>query len=137
MSDFMEETHAQIALAALDANPNLPNVFDGKVPDGSIAPYVLIYCAVQWPRDGLGTALTARQVTVTTTYTCHCVGYNAAAARAVQAQVRETLLNLRPVITGRNCSPIKQDDATVPDRDESTGKLVMDAISVFSFTSTG
>jgi hypothetical protein len=140
LTDTLDETHAQVGLAALAANPDLTSarVFDGKVPDPTpTPPYVLVYTRVAWPRDGVGTALSAQQVTITTTYTCHCVGLNAAAARAVQMQVRTSLLNLKPVIAGRICSPIKQDDATDPDRDESTGKLVMDAVSVFSYSSTG
>jgi hypothetical protein len=138
---LLDETHAQVAITALAANPNLTSsrVFDGRVPDGTdpALGYVLVYCTVSWPRDGIGTALTAQQVTLTTTYTCHCVGLNARAARAVAMEVRASLLNLKPNITGRSCSPIKQDDAQPPDRDESTGHLVMDAVSVFSFTSTG
>jgi len=141
-TDFLEEIHAQVGLVALRANPNLvaPNgfVFDGVVvsptPD---PPWVMVYTAVAWPRDGLGTSLSAQQVTVTTTYTCHCVGLSTTGARAVQMQVRSTLLNFRPSIAGRNCSPIKQDDSQVPERDESLGRLVVDAVSVFSFTSTG
>jgi hypothetical protein len=95
------------------------------------------YIQIQWPRDGIGTALDALQRTITATATFHSVGLSAAAARAVDMQVRSSLLNVRPVIAGRNCSPIKQDAAEPPDRDESTGKLVMDAVSVYSFVSTG
>jgi hypothetical protein len=138
MTDTLDETHAQQGLAALIANPNLLGVFDGAVPNPTPnPPYVLIYTRVSWPRDGVGTALSAVQVTITTTYTCHCVGLNATAARAVGMQVRSSLLNFRPVISGRNCSPIKQEDAQDADRDESTGRLVMDAIAIYSFTSTG
>lgn len=138
MTDLLEEQHAQAGLLALAANPNLVHVYDGFVPSPTPdPPYVLVYSRVAWPRDGIGTALSAQQVTITTTYTCHCVGLSSAAARAVQMQVRSTLLNLRPVIAGRNCSPIKQDESLDPDRDESTGRLVMDGISIFSFSSTG
>jgi hypothetical protein len=138
MTDTLDEQHAQVAFAALALNTNLTQVFDGKVPDPTpTPPYVLIYTRVAWPRDGIGTALSGTQVTITTTYTCHCVGLNAAAARAVQMQVRSSLLNLRPVIDGRNCSPIKQDESLDPDRDESTGQFVMDAVSTYSFTSAG
>lgn len=141
MSDALDELHAQVAIVALAANPNLTatRVFDGRVPDGTdpALGYVMVYTQVAWPRDGIGTTLTAQQVTITTTYTCHCVGLNAKAARAVGMEVRSTLLNLRPNITGRNCSPIKQDDSQPPDRDESTGHLVMDQVQVFSYTSTG
>jgi hypothetical protein len=116
----------------------LLHIFDGVVdsptPD---PPYVLVYSRVGWPRDGIGTSLTGTQVTITTTWTCHCVGLTPAAARAVQMQVRSSLLNQRPVIAGRNCSPIKQVDATDPDVDETTNRVVMDAVSIFDFTSTG
>lgn len=143
MTDTLDEAHAQVGLAALRLNANLLHVYDGKVDEDPATgktpdpPYVLVYSRVAWPRDGIGTSLSAAQVTITTTFTCHCVGLNAAAARAVQMQVRSTLLNLRPVIAGRNCSPIKQDEALDPDRDESTGRLVMDAVSVYSYSSTG
>jgi hypothetical protein len=133
----LEEDHAQAGLALLTANLNL-TVFDEKVPDPTPdPPYVLVYSRVAWPRDGLGTSLTALQVTVTTTFTCHCTGLTPSAARAVLGQVRGTLLNTRPVITGRNCSPIKQSDAPEVVRDESLGTAVYDAVGVFDFVSTG
>lgn len=138
MTDTLDETHAQQGLAALIANANILGVYDGVVPSPTPnPPWVMVYTKVAWPRDGLGTALSAQQVTITTTYTCHCVGLSPAAARAVQMQVRSSLLNFRPVISGRNCSPIKQDEQLEPDRDESTGRLVVDAISTYSYTSTG
>ena len=61
MTDTLDETHAQVALAALNANVNLTSsrVFDGKVPDPTPdPPYVLVYTHIGWPRDGIGTALT-------------------------------------------------------------------------------
>ena len=140
MSDLVDELHAQAGLTLLEATPGLgpTRVFDGKVPDPTPEPpYVLVYTTVDWPRDGIGTALGATQVTITTTYNCHCVGLTAAAARAVGMLVRSSLLNVRPVIPGRDCGPIKQEESLPPQRDESTGRLVMDSISNYSFTSTG
>lgn len=138
MTDTLDETHAQVAFTALAANAALIHVFDGVVPSPTPdPPYVLIYSKISWPRDGIGTALTATQRTITCTYTCHCVGLSPRAARGIQMEVRATLLNLRPVISGRNCSPIKQDEQLEPDRDESTGRLVVDAISTYSYSSTG
>jgi len=139
VSDLLDELHAQVGLTLLNANGALAGrVFDGKVPDPTPdPPYVVLYVSVDWTRDGIGTALNASQVTVTTTYNCHCVGLTAAAARAVGMLVRSTLLNVRPVIAGRDCGPIKQDETLPPQRDETTGRLVMDAISLYSFTSTG
>lgn len=138
MTDSLDEDHAQAFLAPLAANPNLTHVFDTIVtsptPD---PPYTLLYISVSWPRDAIGTSLTAQQVTITATANVHCAGLTPAAARAVQMQVRSTLLNLRPVIAGRSCSPIKQDDSQVPVRDETTGRPVYDAVSAYSFMSTG
>lgn len=140
MSDLLDELHAQVGLTLLTANPALgpAKVFDGKVPDPTPdPPWVLVYSVVEWTRDGIGTAITASQITVTTTYYCHCVGLTAAAARVVGMQARQSLLNVRPVITGRNCGPIKQFETVPPQRDETTGRLVMDAVGVYGFTSTG
>jgi len=141
MTDTLDEQHAQVAFALLAANGNLAAVFDGVVsnptPDPATTPYVLIYSVVSWPRDGLGTSLTEQQVTITTTWTCHCVGASAMAAREIGMQVRSSLLNARPVIAGRSCSLIKQVDSIAPTRDESTDRVVIDAVSIYDFSSTG
>lgn len=145
MTDFLEETHAQVGLVALRNNPDLTGkVHDGKVPETPNTPtpdppYVAVYTSVGWPHEGVGNSMNGRAVTVRTTYTCHCVGESAAAARAVASQVRISLLNLRPVIEGRNCGLVQSDDPTPPPptRDETTGKTVMDQILTFSYLSTG
>lgn len=138
MTDTLELDHAQVAFGLLALNANLTNIFDTVVPNPTPdPPFVLVDCRVAWPRDGIGTALAGTQVTITTTWTIHCVGLTATAARTVQMQVRSSLLNARPVIAGRNCSPIKQVDSVDPDRDESTGRAVLDAVAIYSFTSTG
>jgi len=138
VTDTIEEDHAQVAFILLGANTNLTAVFDSKVDDPTpTPPYVLIYPTVSWPRDGVGTALDGEQVTVTTTWNCHCVGLTPEAARAVSMQVRSSLLGVRPTIAGRNCSLIKQTDAQPPARDEPLGFAVFDAVLNFGFTSTG
>ena len=144
MADLLDEQHARAGLDLLEAYPGLgaARVFDGRVPEDSNGrspepPWVLVYTVVEWTKDGIGTALNSTQVTVTTTFYCHCAGVTAAAARAVGMLVRSALLNVRPVIAGRSCSPIKQLETVPPQRDETTGRLVMDATSVYTFTSTG
>jgi hypothetical protein len=151
VTDFLEETHVQVAYALLTANPlfspvdtptlGLIGVYDGVSPNHPTPdpPYVLIYARVSWPRDGLGTALDGLQDTARTTLTCHCVGLTAQAARVVHMQVRGTLLNAKPMIAGRICSPIKDAgaDETIPVRDESTGRLVVDMVAEYDFYSTG
>jgi hypothetical protein len=138
--DLTEEQHAQAGLALLYAAPGLgpTRVFEGKVPDPMPdPPYVVVYIQVDWTLDGIATALDATQVTVTTMFNCHCVGLTAAAARATAMLVRSALLNVRPVIAGRNCGPIKHGDTFPPQRDESTGRPVMDVITEYWFHSAG
>ena len=138
MTDTIEEDHIGQVLAALAANVNLVHVFrstvDNPTPD---PPWVLVYPSVAWTRDGIGTALTGRQVTCTASFICHCVGLTDAAALVVAMQVRTSLLNLQPVIAGRSCGPVKQDTAETPIRDDSTGRVLMDAVSTYSYISTG
>ena len=141
MSDLLDQEHADAGLNLLLANSALgpTRVFDGRVPDPTPdPPYIVVYTTVSWTREGIGTALNGTQVTITTTWNCRCVGLTAAAARAMAMQVRSSLLNQRPVIPGRNCGPIKQWDDPMPaQRDESTGRLVMDEPVTYGFISTG
>ena len=139
MTDTLDEDHAQVVLALLAANPNIAHVFDGAVsnptPD---PPYVLVYTSVSRPFGAPSNGLDAASKTVVTRVKCKCVGLNAALARAVGMQVRAALIDQRPVIAGRNCGPIHEDDAPAPpDRDESTGRLLMVQDLDYMFTSTG
>jgi hypothetical protein len=76
-----------------------------------------------------GTALTGDSDHAVTRAICHCVGGNAIAARAVAGRVTAGLLDVRPVIAGRVCWPIRDDgSAQPPRRDQSTGPTVMDQV---------
>jgi hypothetical protein len=132
--DFLEELHAQAALGLLAADTNLVSL-DGVVPNGTDPPYALLYSTALWPVDGAANALDGKAITVQATWTVHCVGLTAPAARAVQMQVREALLNQRPSIVGRVCGLIRHDQALPPTRDNTTGRVVMDAVSTFSMLS--
>lgn len=136
MSDHLDEAHAQAGLTLLTAN--LPGrVHDGKVPDGTDpnAGYVLVYAHTAWPREGLGNSVREDKVTATTTLVCHCVGATASAARTVGGLVRFSLLNMIPVVAGRSCGPVREDDVLSPNRDETTGALVMDQVRTYSYIS--
>ncbi len=141
MSDLLDEQHAQVGLALLIANPALGagRVFDGKVPDPTPPDprYVLVYTVVEWPsgEGGIANALDHLSVTCRTTYYCHCVGLTAASARAMAMLARSSLLDVEPVIAGRSCGLIEQTEFVPPQRDETTGRLVMDAVAVYQFTS--
>jgi len=140
MTDQIDESHAQAGLNLLRAGGEI-TVYDGQVANapapgvGSVLPYVLVYTTVKWPADGAANALDAQAITVNVEFNCHCVGETATAARVMQGQARARLVNQRPVIAGRNCGLIQQDDVLAPVRDEATGRLVMDGVSIFSFIS--
>jgi len=140
VADDLDELHARVALDLLAADPGLgpDRVYDGKVPDGSEPPYVLVYTTVSRPAGGAGAAnaLDGRDVTIITDWYCHCVGGTAAAARAVSMRVNRALHNVRPTITGRSCSMVRQGETTPPNRDETTGVMVMDLVVTYQLITT-
>jgi hypothetical protein len=139
-ADLIDDAHAQAVLGLLNAGGEI-TVYDGSVPTipepgpGAPLPYLLLYLTVDWPDDGAANALNNQAVTAKVTLYCHCVGETAASARAMQMQARSRLLNVRPVVAGRVCTMIGQDEVLAPQRDETTGRLVMDGVSTFGFIS--
>lgn len=119
---YVEQEHATAILGLLaDAPPVSPAlvVYDGKSPDNpaNLAPeYVLIYMYTTRPD---GSALTNTSDRAVTHAICHCVGGDAIAARAVAGRVAAALLDVRPLIAGRTCFPIRDDGTQPPRRDES------------------
>jgi len=142
VSDTIEQSHIDAALALLTGNPALgpSRVFDSLVPNPTPdinLGWLLVYSRVAWPRDGLGTGLDAVQDTVTTTLTCHCAAATVKAARVIGMQVRSSLLGVRPTVPGRNCGLIKTaNNPDPPVRDESLGYAVFDLILEFDFSTT-
>lgn len=132
MTDQLDELHAQAGLGLLDANATL-TVHDGRVPNGAAAPYVLVYTTVEWSSgsEEMANTLDHTSLTCRTTWVCHCVAETAAAARAVKMQVRASLLDVRPTITGRACQMITEEDVQPPVRDETLGSLVMDLVVTY------
>jgi hypothetical protein len=130
------QDHANAVLALLDADNAAPALvfLDGAVPSGQLPPYVLVYLMLQTP-DGLAApdkvSLDFNSDVVDLWVYCHCVGGNAAAARAVSARVRAALLNVTPTIANRVCFPIRWREGNPPQRDESTGVLVQDLVDVY------
>jgi hypothetical protein len=129
----VDADHADAGLTLLRGN-NALRVYDGALP-GSVAtvvrPYVLVYTTVEWPAGEETNSLDGLSGTCITSWICHCVGDNATAARAVANQVRAALLDVVPVIAGRECGPIRQGSVLPPQRDETLGTPVMDAIVVY------
>jgi hypothetical protein len=128
-----EQAHAAAVLALLDAD-NVPPalvVYDGAVPANTVPPYVIVYTHVEQLPDGAGNAIDGTSKTAVARYYCHCVGGNAAGARAVAQRVRAALLDVRPTIAGRVCGLIREEQSIPPARDESTLALVMDAVHIY------
>lgn len=131
--DELDEAHAQAALAILIADGNQP-VYQGVVPDGPTLPYVLVYTVVSWPATVDGTTLDAHTGTCVTRWYTHCVGATDASTRAVANRVRQLLVNVQPVITGRSCGLIQQEAALPLVPDETAGSLVQDLAAVYVLT---
>jgi hypothetical protein len=105
---------------------------DGTVPGNLVPPYVRVYITVNRPD---GTDLSGRSDLAVCRAYLHQVGANDTAARAVAQRCAGVLLDVTPVVSGRECWPIRHEMNQPPERDESTGRLVMDQVDTFTFSS--
>jgi hypothetical protein len=129
---------AVLTLLRTSGSPPL-TVHDGEVPTDPVTgrsdppPYVLVYTTYEHPEGtgGAGNTVDGQSKTAHARFYCHCVGDNGQAARAVAGRVRTALLDVRPVVAGRTCGLIKEEQALPPERAERTGRLVMDAVRVY------
>ncbi|GHJ11214.1 hypothetical protein TPA0907_55810 [Micromonospora humidisoli] len=130
----MIREHVAAVLPLLQAAPgNTPLVvLDGAVPSGQMPPYTLVYFADNDPEDR---SLEDEQSRYVLWIYCHNVGGNADAARKVATRARAALLGVVPTVPGRSCWPIRREDGDPPERDESTGTLVMDQVDVYRLES--
>ncbi len=137
MTDGFDQALANLGLDLLRADTSL-TVYDGKVPTGAVPPYCLVYTTVERPSEDEDNAFDNRSRVWVVRWYCHCVGSgdDASAARAVAQRVRTQLLDVRPTLSGFALSMIRQEVNNPPDRDESTGKLMMDAVSVYRLRAT-
>jgi len=130
--------HATAVLALLAAAPPLDRplvVCDGVVASGIRPPYVVVYFADADPEEAESRDLTmSTDRHVLRIYT-HSVGATAAAAREVGKRVRQALRDVAPSVAGRQCWPIRREDGAPSRRDETTGSLVMDQVSVWRLES--
>lgn len=133
------QDHANAVLGLLTASvPGSTRVLDGFVPVGTVRPYLLVYMFQLTPDAGQApdaVSFTYDSDVIDWRVYCHSVADNGAAARAVAGQARAALLNVTPVIAGRQCFPIRHREGMPPQRDEETGVLVMDLVDVYGFRS--
>lgn len=129
--------HAAAVLALLRAAPGSTPlvVLDGYVSSGTVPPYVLVYFSDLDPEDADSRPLEEAPGRYVVWAYCHSVGGNADAARKVANRVRSALLGAVPTVAGRSCFPIRREEGSPPDRDESTGSLVMDKVDVYRLAS--
>jgi len=132
-----DDAHAAAILAILNAVDDVPAlvVYDGAVPQLTAPPYVVVYFADADPLESTSTHLTHEARRHITDAYCHCVGTNGQAARMVADRVRTALLNVTPTVSGRACFPIRRTDGQPAQRDETTGRLVMDKVDVYRLSS--
>lgn len=137
MTDGLDQALANAGLALLQADTSL-TVYDGQVPNPTPAPpYCVVYTTVNRPSDDPDNAADGLSRVWSAAWIVHAVGGNAIAARAVQQRVRTALLDVRPVIAGLSCGRIRMDpDSPPPQRDETTGVVVMDAVSTYRLRAT-
>jgi hypothetical protein len=137
MTDGLDQALANAGLNLLRADASL-TVYDSKAPTGAAPPYVLVYTTVDRPSEDEDNSGDGRTRVWTGRWICHCVGAgeDGIAARAVAQRVRTALLDVRPVIAGLSCGLIRLEQSDPPQKDETTGSLVLDAVEVFRLKAT-
>jgi hypothetical protein len=128
------QAHADAVLTLLRADTSL-TVHDGRVPNGAVPPYVVVYFYDTDPELADSRSVTGGSSRYLLRVYCHCVGGNQIAARAVSQRVRAALLDAAPTVSGRVCFPIRREDGQPVERDESTGTLVHSKVDLYRLES--
>lgn len=132
MTDGFDQALINLGLDLLRADASL-TVYDGKTPPDVKPPFVVVYTTIDRPPMDLDLSLDHLSRVWVIRWYCHSVGsgQDASAARAVAQRVRTRLLDVRPALGGFSLGMIDQFSTDPPRRDESTGSLYMDAVSVY------
>jgi hypothetical protein len=140
VTDGLDQAISNLAVTYLSADVGPPPlvVFDGVVPAGTAvnAGYVLVYSHLARPSDDPDNSINGRSGVWVCRWIVHNVGGTASAARALGQRSRTALLDVRPTIAGLACGPIRLEDSQPPQRDETTGSLVMDLIQTYRLRAT-
>ncbi|MEU4399779.1 tail completion protein gp17 [Micromonospora orduensis] len=131
------QAHADAVLARLRSAPGSPSlvVYDGQVPEGPAPAYVVVYLHADTPELPDSRSVQGASERFVLNVYCHSVGGAAVAARGVAQRVRGVLLDAVLSVPGRRCWPVRHVDSQPPQRDESTGRLVMDQVDVYRLES--
>lgn len=128
----IEVAHADAGLDLIEATGL--TVYRGKLPPDIATltpPWVLVYTAVEWPDEDSGHGLDHASSTCITTWYCYCSGTTDTSVLAVTGRVRAALVDVRPTITGRVCSPVDQVSGEPARAHEGTGTSVLTALSIY------
>lgn len=141
MTDGLDQALSKVALTLLaaDVGPPALQVFDGLVPAGTdpAAGYVLVYTTLARPSDDGDNGFDGPTRVWVARWICHCVSTTARGATGVAQRVRTALLDVQPSVPGLSCGYIRMEGETSPpQRDESTGVPVMDAIVTYRLRAT-
>jgi len=109
-----------------------PDVAGGPstVPPGAMPPYVSVHFATE---NSDGGRLDLRSTRTRTRAYAHCVGANDIAARAMVDQVAVAWLDVRPVIAGRTCDPIRHEQTREADVTEPVAQTTVTLTAVYRF----
>lgn len=143
MTSFPIQDECDAFLALLAAAPGSPAlvVCDGNVPDGTTAPYALVYFYIETP-DGLAApdavSLNFDSDVIDAMAYVHCVGAEPQApraARGVAGRARAAVLNQTLTVVNRSCFPIRWREGQPPVRNEDLGTVVFDQVDVYGWRS--
>lgn len=127
----MSREHANAVLALAQAIPNI-NVYDTQAPEKPPMPYAVL----RFDSGVRGrTAITASSNMTTTTVSCTAVGVDRGSSQGVAERVADALVDVRPTIAGRTCSPIEHLDSRPSQMDLDVKPPLFYAVDVFRFVS--
>jgi len=132
VADPVPQPAAAALLALLGTNTNL-TVVDGDVAVGQQPPYLVVYTS-GGPEEGDNLGLYSNEATMRAYL--HSTGETAAAARIIAGRAAATIIDQRLTVAGWACGPIKHELSQPPQRDESTGSVVMDQVDVYRWQMT-
>ena len=127
------EQHVQAFLALARSHPELGgDVFEGKVVNPPER-----YASV-WANNGVRQIERQdhRQLQITTRFTVHSVGTSLERARWVAGRIMLQVLDVRPVIDGRACWPIRLGASLPADLDQDIKPELYFGVDEFTLTST-
>lgn len=127
----MSREHANAVLALTAAIPNI-NVYDTQAPAKPALPYAVVRFD-SGKRDR--TSIVPVSNKVTTTVTCTAVGVDRGQSQGVAERVADALVDLRPIVAGRTCSPIEHIDTRPSQLDSAVAPPLFYAVDVFRFDS--